>query len=248
MKSLRCRGTILLFCTLALVACKPSENKPVASAASAGQAASAQATNTLQPSFSGEYATLSIPQPAEQGSKVEVLEFFAYFCSHCKTFDPAVTAWAKKNRNTVVFKRVPVAFRANMIAQQRMYYALESMGALESLHPKIFHAVQDEHLALSNDQEVLAYVTKHDIDISKFTEHYNSSSVQSKAAQAQNVTTGYKVESVPLFAIDGRYVTAASYATKRPNVPQTEAGHHAATLAIIGELVAKTLKERSSKK
>ncbi|RJX33565.1 MAG: thiol:disulfide interchange protein DsbA/DsbL [Oxalobacter sp.] len=243
MRTIFFRVLALSFCATVLVACKPADKKATASS----PAASATA-NALLPSFSGEYAMLAVPQPAMQGNKVEVLEFFGYFCSHCKTFDPAVTAWAKKNRNKVAFTRVPVAFRNDLIAQQRMYYTLEAMGLLDSLHEQIFHAVQNERLSLSNDKEILAYVTQQGVNAAKFQEHYHSAAVQTQMAQAQKRLAAYDVQSVPLFAIDGRYIASATYASKRPGIEQTERGVQNATLAIMDDLVAKTLSERGAKK
>lgn len=239
-------------CLLALSACKKSDNdKPASAPASAPTEKSASAptgSNSVQPAASGEYAVLVIPQTAEQGSKVEVLEFFAYFCPHCKVFDPMLTEWARKNAGKVVFKRVPVAFREDMIPQQRMYYALEAMGKLEGLHEKIFTAVQNERRSLNKEEEILDFVAQHGIDKAQFKEVYNSFSVQSQARNAYNMQGSYKIESVPNIAIDGRYMTSASYAQKRPGAEQSEAGLHVATLQVMDDLVAKVLKERQSGK
>ena len=234
----------LALCVLALSACNPSSSPQ--SPSSTGKPASAP-TVTLQPSFSGQYDILSVPQTTEPGNKIEVLEFFGYFCSHCKSFDPRLTAWAQKNRGKIVFKRVPVAFRDNMIAQQRMYFALEAMNQLEPLHAQIFRAVQEERLSLGNENEISAYLTKHGVDAVKFKEAFHSPTVQAKAAQAAALQSAYLINSVPLIAIDGRYITSATHASKRPDIEMTESGVQNAVLSIMDELVAKSAAERSAK-
>lgn len=240
--------------SLTLTACKPSADKSPASQVPASPTAPREApaapaaTNSQQPVGTGEYALLATPQPAEKGRKVEVLEFFAYFCSHCKTFDPVLHAWAKKNADKVVFKRVPVAFRDNMAPQQRMYYALDAMGKIEQVHAQAFAAVQDERKPLASDREIIDFVAKQGIDANRFKALYDSFSVQSQARNAMNQQTAYRIDSVPTIAIDGRYITSVSHATKRPGVAQTEAGLQAATLQIMDELVARTLKERAAGK
>ncbi len=236
-----------------LSACKPATDKPAASAAPAAptdKPASTQAAPANAPrlSASGEYSELSVPLATPQGNKIEVLEFFAYFCSHCKTFDPLLTEWAKKNAGKVIFKRVPVAFRDNMESQQRMYYALEAMGKLEGLHEKIFHAVQDERRALSSEAEITAFVAQHGIDKVKFKALFDSFSVQSQVRNATQLQAAYRIDSVPNIALDGRYLTSASHALKRPGVEQTESGLRTATLQIMDELVAKALKDRQGAK
>lgn len=233
----------LAFCLLSLSACKPSGTPPSSPSGDKSPPAA-----TRQPSFSGQYDILSTPQATEPSNKIEVLEFFGYFCSHCKSLDPALTAWAQKNRSKIVFKRIPVAFRDDALAQQRMYFALEAMGKLESLHPRLFQAVQEERLALSNEGEIVAYLAKQGIDTVTFKAHFSSAPVLAKVANAAMLQTAYQVNSVPLIALDGRYLTSATHALKRPNVPQTEAGVHAAMLTIADELVAKSLAEKQSRK
>ena len=42
------------------------------------------------------YVVVSPRQPTKDSKQVEVLEFFAYSCSHCSAFEPALEAWLKK--------------------------------------------------------------------------------------------------------------------------------------------------------
>lgn len=235
----------LTLCVFALSACKPS-GAPSATT-SAGKAASASAPS-VQASFSGQYDILSVPQATTPGNKVEVLEFFAYFCSYCKLFDPSLTAWAQKNRGKVVFKRVPVAFRDSMFAQQRMYYALEAMGKLESLHPRIFKAIQEERQSLDTESEIVTYLAKQGVDTARFKALYNSPAIQDKANQATALQSAYQINSIPQIAIGGRYLTSGTHALKRPGIEMTETGVQNAVLSIMDELVVKAASEGSLKK
>ena len=253
----------LLALLLLLVSCKPSLDKPSASASDvskdAAPAALATASspaekpapvqpsgNILQASTSGDYSLLMVQLPAEKGKKVEVLEFFAYFCNHCKSFDPALSAWAKKNSDRVTFKRVPVAFRDSMIPQQQMFYALEAMGKLNGLHEKVFHAVQVDRISLNTEAEIIDFVGKNGVDKDKFKDLFTSFSIQSLAKNASNLQAAYKIDGVPSIGIDGRFVTSATHALKRAGVVQSEVGGQTATLQIMDELVSKVLKDRSA--
>ena len=56
-----------------------------------------------------DYQRVATPVPVAPG-KVEVVEFFGYWCPHCNAFEPALDAWAKKLAAAQVsFRRVPVA-------------------------------------------------------------------------------------------------------------------------------------------
>jgi thiol:disulfide interchange protein DsbA len=56
-----------------------------------------------------DYKRVETPVPVAEG-KLEVVEFFGYWCPHCNAFEPALDAWVKKLPATVTFRRIPVAF------------------------------------------------------------------------------------------------------------------------------------------
>ncbi len=188
-----------------------------------------------------DYRTLDKAQQTDSGKKVEVTEFFWYSCPHCEALDPSLAAWVKKNADKIVFKRVPVAFRDSFIPQQKLYYTIEALGLVDSLHPRVFRAIHVERQMLDTDKQILDFVAKQGIDVKKFTETYNSFGVQTKVSRATQLQAAYKVDGVPMIAIDGRYVTSPSIVgAKLGNRP--EAVLHEATLQVMDHLVAKSAK------
>lgn len=188
-----------------------------------------------------DYRTLDKAQQTDSGKKVEVTEFFWYSCPHCEAFDPALGAWVKKNADKIVFKRVPVAFRDSFIPQQKLYYTIEALGLVDSLHPRVFRAIHVERQMLDTDKQILDFIAKQGIDVKKFTDTYNSFGVQTKVSRATQLQAAYKVDGVPMIAIDGRYVTSPSIVgAKLGNRP--EAVLHEATLQVMDHLIAKSAK------
>ncbi|MFC7297960.1 thiol:disulfide interchange protein DsbA/DsbL [Herminiimonas aquatilis] len=188
-----------------------------------------------------DYRTLEKAQQTDSGKKVEVTEFFWYSCPHCEAFDPSLGAWVKKNADKIVFKRVPVAFRDSFIPQQKLYYTIEALGLVDSLHPRVFRAIHVERQMLDTDKQILDFIAKQGIDVKKFTETYNSFGVQTKVSRATQLQAAYKVDGVPMIAVDGRYVTSPSIVgAKLGNRP--EAVLHEATLQVMDHLVAKSAK------
>lgn len=191
-----------------------------------------------------DYRTLDKPQPTESGKKVEVTEFFWYSCPHCYAFEPALTDWVKKQGDKIVFKRVPVAFRDSFVPQQKLYYTLEAMGRLNDLHPKAFHAIHAERRNLDTEQAILDWVVKQGVDKEKFIELYNSFGIQAKAQRATQMQAAYKVDGVPLIAIDGRFLTSPSIVGGSiGNKPEPVL--FAATLQVMDALVARVEKEKA---
>jgi len=145
--------------------------------------------------------------------KLEVIEFFWYGCPHCNAFEPALDAWQKKLPADVAFKRVPVAFRENpYVAHQKIFYTLEALGQVDAMHRKVFYAIHNERQTLDKIEDIAAFMAKNGIDAAKFTELFNSFTVQTKAKQANKLAEGYKIDGVPALGVNGRYFTSGSLA------------------------------------
>lgn len=159
------------------------------------------------------YVKLGQPLPVAAGGKIDVVEFFWYGCPHCNTFEPALDAWQKKLPADVNFKRVPVAFRENpYTAHQKIFYALEAMGQVEAMHRKVFYAIHTERQSLDKIKDIAAFMAKNGLDAAKFTELFNSFSVQTKAQQGNKLAENYKIDGVPALGVQGRYFTSGSLA------------------------------------
>ena len=178
-------------------------------------AACVQATPTA-PVNGVEYRTLEKSQTIENSKKIEVTEFFWYSCQHCSAFEPALADWVKKQGDNISFKRVPVAFRESFQPQQRLYYALEAMGRADELQKKVFHAIHVDRKSLDTDTAIADFIATQGVDRKKFVETYDSFGVQSKLRRAMQLQEAYKVDGVPLIAIDGRYITCLLYTSPSP--------------------------------
>lgn len=155
-----------------------------------------------------------LPQAAPVSApagKVEVVEFFWYGCGHCNDFEPTLAAWVAKLPADVVFRRVPVAFRENPFGNhQRLFYALEAMGLVSSLHAKVFRAIHAEGQTLDKPETIAAFMTRQGVDAAKFMAMFNSFAVQTKCKQARTLADAYKIDGVPTLGIAGRYFTSVS--------------------------------------
>lgn len=153
-----------------------------------------------------DFLTLDRPVSTEASAgKVEVIEFFWYSCPHCSAFEPTFAQWVKNAPKDVVVRRIPVSFREDFAPQQRLFFTLEAMNLLDSLHPKVFTAVHVEKQTLNTDASVLAWAEKQPLDKTKFNEIYKSFGVASKLKRAIQLQNDFKVEGVPSLGVAGRY-------------------------------------------
>lgn len=158
-----------------------------------------------------DYIKLSRPAPVDTpAGKVEVLEFFGYWCPHCAKFEPTFDAWAKKVPAHIVVRRVPVAFRDNQSPLQRLYFALEAMGKVDEVHHKVFTAMHGDKVALNTQDDIVNWVVKQGVDKTKFLEQYNSFSMSGKVKRASQLAEAYQLDGVPAMGVAGQYFTSGS--------------------------------------
>ena len=158
--------------------------------------------------------------PDAPAGKVDVIEFFWYSCPHCHAFEPTLDAWVKAAPKDLSIRRVPVAFNASFVPQQKLYYTLEGMGKLDALHAKVFRAVHVEKAKLAKDDEILAWVTQQGVDVAKFKEVYGSFSVANQVRRASQLQDSYGVEGVPSMGVAGKYYTDGTMAGSMQTVLQ----------------------------
>jgi thiol:disulfide interchange protein DsbA len=159
-----------------------------------------------------DYKRLSSAVPVPAG-KVDVVEFFGYWCPHCFEFEPTLDAWARKlNPAQVNFHRVAVSFRPSNEALQRLYFALESLGMVDSLHRKVFSAIHLERKSMDNDADVAAFLKANGADVAKVMDTAKSFSVATKIRQGKQLSEAFQIDSVPLLGVAGRWITSPSIA------------------------------------
>lgn len=214
-------------------------------AAGLGLVAAIAAASPDHPVEGTDYLVLENPQPAEAGGKVEIIEFFGYFCSHCRSFDAGLIPWIKKQRNQVAFRRVHINYNDNMALQQRLFYTLSAMDKLtNALHHDIFDAVQVKRTRLRNESQLADFAQKNGIDRQAFLDMYRSFTVRSLCDGAIQLQNACRIESVPTIIIDGRYVTSLGIVSEGNHFDGTEKEAQAMTMKVMENLVARILKER----
>ena len=180
-----------------------------------------------------DYRILPIAQPLDSKGKVEVIEFFWYGCPHCYDFEPELMSWVKRQPKDVVFRRVPVAFRDDLMPHSQLFYALEAIGKGDALNEKVMYAMHKENKRLLTEAEIADWVASQGIDRNAFLASYRSFAVISKARTAKQLAEAYRIDGVPTIVIQGKYVTSPSIA-----------GTKAKAIAVMDHLEEKVRKDK----
>jgi thiol:disulfide interchange protein DsbA len=209
----------------------------LAAAGAVSLPAAAAAAN--EPKDGVEYLTLPSPLPTDTGRKVEVIEFFAYYCPHCYAFEPQLASWVKQQGDNIVFKRVHVSRDANVAPQQRLFLTLEAMGLADRFNDKVFAAMHVDRLRLNSDEQVFDWIAKNGIDRAAFIDTYRSFGIQQRLRRADAMMDAYHIDRWPVVAIGGRWLTSPSHANRNSGEARTEAQQQDVALQVMDYLVAK---------
>jgi thiol:disulfide interchange protein DsbA len=153
--------------------------------------------------------TPAVATEVEEG-KVEVLELFWYGCPHCFEFETFLSAWKDNMPEYVSFKRMPAVMNQSWAPHARAFYALETMGELERIHPIFFEAIHVQGRRLTDVESMARFLSQHDVDAEKFKSAYNSMYVETKIKRSNQLVRQYGASSVPTVIVNGKYRSTAS--------------------------------------
>lgn len=181
-----------------------------------------------------DYTLIEPAQPTASNGKIEVLEFFAYPCSHCHHLVPELSAWVKNMPKDVALTYVPVVFRDSWEPMAYTFYALDTLGQLPKLHDALFDAWNVSHTELTSIGQISNFVAQSGVDKQKFVDAYRSFSVQSKVTRSKQMVLSYHIQGTPTLVVDGRYAITGL--------------QPADMIRVLRELTDQVRKERASKK
>ncbi len=163
--------------------------------------------------------TPAVETDVEDG-KIEVLELFWYGCPHCFQLEPFISEWNETKADNISFVRMPAVLNRSWLAHARAYYALETMGELERIHPIFFEAIHVQGRRLRDVESMTRFLSQHDVDVEKFKSAYDSLYVETKINRSGQLVRQYGSSSVPTVIVNGKYRTTASDAGGHENLLQ----------------------------
>ncbi|SSY81095.1 thiol:disulfide interchange protein DsbA/DsbL [Alysiella crassa] len=154
-----------------------------------------------------DYETLKKPMPQLQSDKIEVLEFFGYFCIHCKNLDPIILKHAKQLPSDTYFATDHVVWdHRGHFGFARLAAAVNHSGLKQQANPAIFKAVFDEQIDLNDPAITAQWLTSQTaFDGKKLLASYNSFSNQTQAQKMAQRTQEFQIDGTPTVIVGGKY-------------------------------------------
>lgn len=196
-----------------------SSVSPIAAAVAATTAAPS-ATLPAKWKQGTHFAALPAAQPVSVApGEVEVNEIFWYGCGHCFTLEPRLAAWEKNGKpDYVKVVRMPVVWNEVTREDARLFYTLEALGKLDTLHLAVFRELHVNRKPLtiitSNKVDTVAtekrardFLVANGISAEDFGKTYRSFAVENKIRQAEGLSRRYQADHTPMAVVQGKYTT-----------------------------------------
>ncbi len=165
------------------------------------------------------YDRLSPTQPTSSGpEQIEVAEIFWYGCPHCYTFDPYLESWKEDLDPDVSFVRVPAVWNALLQLHARAYYAAEVLGVTDEIHTPIFREIHVNGNPLNSEQALQGFFEEFGVSEEDFTGAFNSFAVHTRLQRADELSRRYRISSVPMVIVNGKYSASAQSAGDYPTL------------------------------
>ena len=97
-----------------------------------------------------DYTVLPKPIPQQQADKIEVLEFFGYFCVHCYHLDPVLLNHTKTFAKDTYLRTEHVVWQPEMLGLARVAAAVDDSGLKRQANSAIFQAVYEQKINLAD--------------------------------------------------------------------------------------------------
>jgi thiol:disulfide interchange protein DsbA len=159
---------------------------------------------------------------------IEVTEIFWYGCPHCYDLEPQLKDWATRQQADVRVVKVPVMWQEPHEIHARVFYTAEALGKLDQIGPEVFRAFHLQGKQLLEVNEIRAFFGQFGVSAEQFDSTWNSFGVDQSLKRAKDIMNRYKVRSVPLLVVNGKYVT---------NGPEIRS--HKEQLELVDELIAR---------
>lgn len=153
-----------------------------------------------------DYTVLPQPIPQAQPGKIEVLEFFGYFCVHCYHLDPVLLKHSRSFPADTYLRTEHVVWQPEMLGLARVAAAVNRAGLKHHANPAVFQAVYEQRINLGDAATFKKWAAaQKSFDSKKLIAAYDSAESLEQAKKMQKLTETYRIGSTPTVIVGGKY-------------------------------------------
>lgn len=191
----------------ALAACNNKVETSVPAEGTTQVAASAPVPVGVAGLIEGQnYTVLANPIPQQQAGKVEVLEFFGYFCPHCAHLEPILGEHVKTFKDDTYLRKEHVVWDASLKPLARLSAAVEMTGQHAVADAVIFNAMVEQRIDLTNVETLKKWLGEQTaFDGKKVLAAFEAPESQVRAEKMEELTNTYQISGTPTVIVGGKY-------------------------------------------
>lgn len=144
-----------------------------------------------------------------QEDPIEVVEFFSYACPHCANLEPMLDDWVSDLPDNVEFRRVHIAVDTMTSRLAKTFLILESQGALEANHRRVFDAIHGRNIMFLNDEQLAEFMHGRGIERDRFLSAMKSSHIARQIASNRDFMNETQTLGVPSMLIGNKFQVPA---------------------------------------
>lgn len=153
-----------------------------------------------------DYKVLEKPVPQTQADKIEVLEFFGYFCVHCYHLDPVLLKQAKTWPSDTYLRSEHVVWQPEMLGFAKVAAAVNQSGLKYQANPVVFKAIYEQKINLADSATFKKWAAEQkSFDAQQLIAAYDSPANQVAAEKMAKLTEEFKIEGTPIVIVGGKY-------------------------------------------
>ena len=137
-----------------------------------------------------------------QPDKIEVTEFFGYFCIHCQHLEPTIEQQSKRFASDTVLRQEHVVWQPAHQTLARLAAAVKSTGLSRQANQAIFKALMDG--TVTDEAGLKAWIQQQPYG-SRLLAAYNSPQAAAAAQTMQQNTVTYNITKTPVIVVGGKY-------------------------------------------
>ncbi|WP_338809482.1 thiol:disulfide interchange protein DsbA/DsbL [Neisseria leonii] len=182
-----------------------------------------------------DYVVLAKPMAQQNPEKIEVAEFFGYFCVHCYNLNPVLLKRERTWASDTYLRPIHVVWSPDMMGLARIAAAVNSTGMKKQASQAVFEAVYNQKINLADADTFKKWAEAQTaFDGKKLVAAYNGFSNPAQAQTMADLTMQHNIESTPTFIVGGKYQMRFK-------------GTWEQNLDKVDEMIAKVRKERGMK-
>ena len=189
--------------------------------------------------FGEHYSRVRAAVAPANPDKIEVMEVFAYGCTHCNSFEPTLEKWLKKKPADVEFVRLPHSLGSGPgMLHNKAFYTARMLGVFDKFHPALFNAIHVQHKPMSTVEAIRAlFVESTGVKAEDFDGAFSGFAVDAGFRRGEIALQSMAISSVPTIVVNGQYFTSGGMAP----------GGLGGMLKVTDFLIEKARKERGKR-